>query len=322
MIQQDDRYRDLEGSRAAMIRAARRAAEVARQHQQPLILWRDGRIVEVMPDDLPPLPEQAPRKTEADIDPQADRQSACDRAQELAWDAMEASDEEQMARLCRQALAIYPNCVDALSMLAEVECERVRDYVAAMRRAVEAGRRDLGPEVFEQEKGHFWLAIETRPFMRAMAGLADALLQWGQPEHVDEAIAIYEEMLELNPNDNQGIRYLLPGCYLQRKRYREAAILLDEHGDEGMAALAWARVLLAYAVGNEDEASDLLKEAREQNPYVELYLTGRKRRPRTRTDYYSPGDDTEALVCADALWEAWKKHPKAKRWLKEQCEAQ
>jgi len=44
-----------------MIRAARRAAEIARQHNQPLVLWRDGRIVRVMPDDLPPLPEVAPR---------------------------------------------------------------------------------------------------------------------------------------------------------------------------------------------------------------------------------------------------------------------
>jgi len=60
MIQHHDKYPDLEGSRTAMIRAARRAAEVARQHQQPLVLWRDGRIVRVMPDDLPELPEQAP----------------------------------------------------------------------------------------------------------------------------------------------------------------------------------------------------------------------------------------------------------------------
>ncbi|MEX0653932.1 MAG: hypothetical protein WD534_12805 [Phycisphaeraceae bacterium] len=60
MIQQHDKYPDLEGSRRAMIRAARRAAEVARQHQQPLVLWRDGRIVRVSPDELPDLPEQTP----------------------------------------------------------------------------------------------------------------------------------------------------------------------------------------------------------------------------------------------------------------------
>jgi len=60
MIQQPDKYPDMEGSRKAMIRAARRAAEAARQHQQPLVLWRNGRIVRVMPDELPGLPEQTP----------------------------------------------------------------------------------------------------------------------------------------------------------------------------------------------------------------------------------------------------------------------
>jgi hypothetical protein len=63
MSQQHDQFPDLHGSRTAMIRAARRAADAARQHQQPLVLWRDGRIVRVMPDDLPDLPEQTPEVT-------------------------------------------------------------------------------------------------------------------------------------------------------------------------------------------------------------------------------------------------------------------
>jgi len=50
----------LAGSRRAIIRAARRAADLARQHHQPLALWQDGKVVEVYPDDLPPLPEEAP----------------------------------------------------------------------------------------------------------------------------------------------------------------------------------------------------------------------------------------------------------------------
>jgi len=54
--------RDIAGSRKAIIRAARRAAEAARQHHQPVLLWRDGKVAEVMPDDLPPLPDEAPLK--------------------------------------------------------------------------------------------------------------------------------------------------------------------------------------------------------------------------------------------------------------------
>jgi hypothetical protein len=64
MIRQSDRYPELDGSRTAMIRAARRAADLAKRHNQPLVLWRDGQIVEVMPDELPDLPAQTPRKSE------------------------------------------------------------------------------------------------------------------------------------------------------------------------------------------------------------------------------------------------------------------
>ncbi|MFP4106896.1 MAG: hypothetical protein ACLFVU_12505 [Phycisphaerae bacterium] len=60
MIQQHDQYPDLQGSRTAMIRAARNAAKLAKQHDQPLVLWRDGQTVRVMPDDLPDLPEETP----------------------------------------------------------------------------------------------------------------------------------------------------------------------------------------------------------------------------------------------------------------------
>lgn len=62
MIQQQDRYRDMQGSRTAMIRAARSAAKLAKQHDQPLLLWRDGQIVKVMPDELPNLPERTPQQ--------------------------------------------------------------------------------------------------------------------------------------------------------------------------------------------------------------------------------------------------------------------
>ncbi len=65
MTQQLAEFGDLEGSRKAMIRAAQRAAEIARQHHQPLVLWRDGRVVKVMPDDLPPLPEESPRRAKS-----------------------------------------------------------------------------------------------------------------------------------------------------------------------------------------------------------------------------------------------------------------
>ena len=248
-------------------------------------------------------------------------QSARAAAQELAYDAMEAGDANTAAQLCRRALEIHPDCVDALNLLADIECDLVKDFVEAKRRAVEAGRCDLGDSYIQEMKGGFWLELDTRPYMRALAGLADALQQWGRPEHINEAIGIYEQMLELNPNDNQGVRDILAALYLQTKRYDNATALLTRYKEDWMAVPCWARVLLAYSTGDEDKAAALLQKARQQNPHVELYLTGQKRRPRTRPDYYSPGEDTEAVFCSDTLWEAWKKHPIAIRWLKQCCAA-
>ncbi len=249
------------------------------------------------------------------------RMSRRDEAQELMWDAMKVihDDDRKAATLCRKALDIYPDCTDALTMLAEIETDTVRDFVNAMRRAVEAGRHDLGPKCFKEDIGHFWGLIETRPFMRAMAMLADALIQWGTHEAVDEAIEIHEEMLDLNPNDNQGVRDWLAGLYLARKRYDDATALFGRYPEDWLAAPAWAKVLHGYVTVGEKHAAQELVEARKRNPHVEQYLTGRKRRPRTRAGAYSPGDEAEAVYCADMLWEAWKRHPKAKKWLKEAC---
>lgn len=240
-------------------------------------------------------------------------------AQELMWDAMDAinaDDEKKAVKLCHEALEVYPDCVDALSMLAKIKGGRTGEYVDEMRKVIEAGRRDLGARCFKQDRGDFWGIIETRPFMRAMAQLGFALLDWGTPERVDEAIEVFEEMLELNPNDNQGVRDWLAGCYLARKRYADAQALFERYPDDWLAAPAWARVLLAHVSEGEERAEALLKKARERNGHVEAYLTGSKRRPRRRAGMYSPGDETEAVYCADMLWEAWKAHPKSRKWLK------
>lgn len=245
-----------------------------------------------------------------------------DEAQDIMCDAMDAisqADAERAVRLCHKALEVYSDCVDALTMLAEIETRFNRHLIVRLRAAVEAGRRDLGPTCFDEDRGHFWGLIETRPFMRAMAQLAIALTDSDTPRALDEAIEILEEMLDLNPGDNQGMRDWLAGCYLARKRYDNAAELFASYSDDGLAGHVWGRVLLAYVTEGEESATPLLAEARNDNPHIERYLTGEKRLPRHRADFYSPGDENEAIYCAEIMMPAWRRHPKAKTWLKRAC---
>ena len=128
---------------------------------------------------------------------------ALDRAQALIYDAWEIGDGRRRMALARHALKISPLCADAYVILAERPSISLKERRDLFERGVKAGEMTLGPEGFEEFAGHFWGFLETRPYMRARAGLAQTL--WAEGRH-DEAIAHCREMLDLNPGDNQGIR--------------------------------------------------------------------------------------------------------------------
>jgi tetratricopeptide (TPR) repeat protein len=65
--------------------------------------------------------------------------------------------------------------------------------------------------------------------MRARAGLAAVLSMLGE---VDAAISNYQEMLVLNPNDNQGIRYRLAVCLMRGGDIEALKKLLAEYDED------------------------------------------------------------------------------------------
>ncbi len=237
-------------------------------------------------------------------------------AQDLAYEAMEAMDNgdaERAIELATQAAKIDPTCVDAVSLLAQAASENRDELIANMTRVVEDGARALGPKFFAENRGHFWGILETRPYMRARSLLAKSLAEAGRH---DEAIRHHEEMLDLCPNDNLGLRYPLIGLYLRAGRLKDVARLFKQYDDEGSAMFAWARVLERLLAGDEPGATAALRDARDANPHVESFLAGRKRRPRSDFGYYSPGEESEAIVCLDCIGEAWTQHANAREWLR------
>jgi tetratricopeptide (TPR) repeat protein len=149
--------------------------------------------------------------------------------------------------------------------------------------------------------------------MRALLGLAGALREAGQ---VAEAIAIGRRMLELNPNDNQGVRHVLLGWLMADGRDADAQKLIDAYPEDGMALWPWTRALLAFrAEGEGDEARALLDIAIAANPHVLPLLIGTKRMPKRQAAYYSWGDPREAQVVMEELGAAWMLTPGAIAWL-------
>jgi len=233
-------------------------------------------------------------------------------AQDYAFQAMEARTAEQARELVQRALAIDADCVDALVMMTELEADNPRDAIAGLKKAVEAGERSLGAAFFKENRGHFWGLTETRPYMRARFSLAELLRAVG---HGREAMRHYAALVELNPNDNQGARDPLLGCYLAHGELTRATNLLTAYKDDSLATFAWGRVLERFLARDRKGAGAALKIARAKNPFVELLFSGLKNMPDELPEMYSPGSEEEAVFCFEHLVAGWTKNHKAMFWL-------
>jgi len=306
-------HRKTDKARKSKARVMRRqSSEVAFSDEDPLLIGED------VENDSRPVVELLMRAFSEKK--RAGRHGAERRfeAQELAFDAMDTAAEgnfDGALELACRAISIYPDCVDALHLITDLITEHEDDRADFMERVVEAAERDLG-EDFDDFRGEFWGFIETRPYMRARAALADSLTRLGEHE---SAIRHCEGMLELNPNDNQGIRYGLLGLYLFCGRLDDTRRLIDRYeNDLGMAFFAYGNVLLHLLEDDESAAAEALKAARKANPHAEVFLSGAKRCRKRSPAYYSPGEESEAIVCMQTIGDAWKKHRAARQWLRAQ----
>jgi tetratricopeptide (TPR) repeat protein len=167
-----------------------------------LVAIRDS-IARLIPAD--PAPTSTPHSKEKAMStsnsatgPAAD--GVFDEGMEHWW----AGDRPGAARLFRRALKLDPQHADAHNHLGIVSLE-ARKLKAAdkhFRAAIDGGQRQLERDGAEVH----WGFIENRPYLRGLANLALVLVEqkkWA------EALAIHRQMLELNPNDNQGVRWLV-----------------------------------------------------------------------------------------------------------------
>ena len=237
------------------------------------------------------------------------------RAQELAYDALETGDLGEALRLINAALKLDPDCTDANRLMVSLLPTTLENKLELMRQVVEKAELGMGPDFMEANLGHFWGMISTRPYMRAKQHLGELFTEAGD---LEAAIAVFERMLELNPNDNQAMRHPLLGLYLATNQADGARGVMSRYaGEENfLATVAWARVLERWLAGEFDEAEAALLRARKVNPFAERYISGERKVPQPPPEYFRPGEDSEAQICAAELALAWQSHPAFRKWLR------
>ena len=172
-------------------------------------------------------------------------------AQELMYEAWDTGAKRERIELAKRALEISDLCADAHVLLAEEEAKTLVEARRHYEAGVAAGERALGAQAFERDAGHFWGLLETRPYMRARAGLAECL--WAAGERA-AAIGHYRDMLRLNPNDNQGLRHVLTSWLLATGDHGALEELLAAYDDDVFAEWAYAKTLLVLRKGDEADA--------------------------------------------------------------------
>ncbi len=244
-----------------------------------------------------------------------------ERAQELIYDAFDTDDPQERVDLAEEALQISAECADAYVILAEEIAEDAEEARELYEAGTQAGERALGEEIFTEEAGNFWGILETRPYMRALEGLASSLWVLGERE---QALAHYRRLLELNPSDNQGVRYQLAGCLLEEGLDEELGELLEQYEEEASAYWLYTRALWRFRTeGAGERATKELEEATGANPYVPLYLLGRKNfLAQGLPELIGLGDESEAVSYFARALPEWLKTPGAVEWLRENTDEQ
>jgi tetratricopeptide (TPR) repeat protein len=242
---------------------------------------------------------------------------AREEAQELVYDSWETADSDKEYALLAKAVELDPYNVDAWLGMLQYDPIQGEEKITLLRHLVALGEKSLGEKAFREAKGIFWGLLETRPYMRARFELALSLKKAGR---LEESMVEHEGMLELNPNDNQGIRYGLLALYLELGNLAGAKRLFEKYKERTFSSMfAWGFVLLRYLAGDISGAGKALRQARKQNAHAEAYFSGKKRLPKRIPDRYSMGSVEEAVIAWEIMAPAWEKYPEAQGWLRSQA---
>jgi len=238
--------------------------------------------------------------------PAPTKKTSQDQAAELLFEAWDEPNPRRRTQLAQEALRLDANNVDAYNLLAEC-AQSPKEMAFFYKQGLLVAEKHFGEAFFEENKGHFWGYLPTRPYMRAKKGYAETCAMM---DKMPEAIQHYRELLELNPNDNQGVRELLVSAYIETLDWKAAEALILRFDMDESAAFNYSRVLVEYGLnGKSAKLTARIKKAISRNPHVPAYLQGTIPLPRQMPDYVGFGDDREAIVYAMLNRHLWQVRP-------------
>lgn len=206
-----------------------------------------------------------------------------------ALEIFRAGDYEDAGRLLRLFVSEHPYHIDAYHHLGIIETDlgHVEKALKYFETGYRIGNLSIPPLFFGTLP---WGILSNRPFLRAAHGFGLALE--GKRRYL-EAVEVYERILALNPNDNLGVRQLLPSLLLKAQCPERAKAVLEQHGADGMNL--FTRSLLEIQQGHDIEAVRWFCRGLSYNLHLpQLVLSDLPLPSKVLARYVTMGSDTEA----------------------------
>ena len=222
-----------------------------------------------------------------------------------ALDSWAKGHDEVAEKMLHAVVAECPHHIDALhhlSLIYRAQGRETEAYICCQA-AVGIGLHAL-PQKFSWRTARLeWPWLENRPFLRAYHSLG----MWHlHNDRHDAAIEIFRRLLSVNPNDNQGVRYLLPHCWFEKNELSKILTLCRKYRDDSAPELLYSEALALVRLGRNEEARTALERCVAELPLVGRELL-KKRHPRPKSvleGYISPGGADQAYY----YWQSFGKH--------------
>jgi len=237
-------------------------------------------------------------------------------ARGLVRTALRVRSQAKKSALLRLAVARDPDCPEARIELADL------DFQAGSFKACLVAYEELADKEssrWHSKKTSWWIDRETRPYLRASYGRA--MTQWHLGRFAPAA-ATLEDLLRLNPGDNQGARFLIPMLHLLAESPERAAAFFAGYSAQYPRDFSEPSFLFGWALtcsleGREAEARAKYSEGILKNIYLAPMLLEVDEPPRS---LWLPNDRAEPNYAAEFVESyavLWDKEPGALRLLRE-----
>lgn len=185
-------------------------------------------------------------------------------AQLTSYQAYDSRNEKERQQLAKQAFKLNPKNTDANLLMAEITLDptdRRNHYL----QAIESGNQNLDLEV---DPDSAWGFVLNRPLLRALFSYGAWLM--ARKEYT-AAIEPLEKLMELNPTDQQGAKWLLASAYIRAGEWDKAEDFMVEFPPNEYEALDFyfdSIMDMHDETLNSRELKELKSEAKEWNQHI------------------------------------------------------